>query len=396
MANATFFDTIVLGLGAMGSATVYQLAKRGSRVLGIDRFSPPHTLGSTHGETRITRQAIGEGREFVPLSLRSYEIWDELEKASGVELLTMTGGLMIGSASGSLMHGSRDFLQTTIETAEEFGIAYQKLSAAELRARFPQFRVENSDIGYYEEKAGFLRPERCVETQLALAGRMGATIRRNETVRRFSPLAGDSVEVVTDRGVYRAGRLVVSAGAWISQFFPEYARLFKIYRQVLYWFEVEGSITPFLPGNFPIFILVGGAGGGGIYGFPAIDGAGGGIKVAFEEYLSETTPEKVDRDVSPEEIERAYRQYIAEHLPAVKNRCLRAAVCLYTVTPDAKFILDRHPQFPQIIMASPCSGHGFKHSAAIGEALAELALDGKSRFDLDAFKIDRFVLSGIE
>ena len=389
MSNASFFETIVIGLGAMGSATVYQLAKKGNKVLGIDQFSPPHKLGSTHGDTRITRQAIGEGREFVPLSLRSYEIWEDLERQTGNELLTMTGGLMLGNATGNVLHGSSNFLQTTIETAKEFNISHKIFSAGELRTRFPQFHIKDSYIGYYEEKAGFLRPERCIETQTGLARQFGAAIHLNEKVRQVFPLSNDSVEVRTDQGIYRADKLVVSAGSWMSQFFPEYDRLFKVYRQVLYWFDIEGSITPFLPENFPVFIIVGDS-ENGIYGFPAIDGPEGGLKVAFEEYVSETTPEKVNREVSQKEIDEAYHKYIAKHLPNLKNKCVKAVSCLYTVTPDGKFILDTHPQFPQIIIASPCSGHGFKHSAAIGEALSELVIDGKSHFDLEAFKIDRF------
>lgn len=389
MADLSDFETIVVGLGAMGSAAVYQLAKKGNKVLGIDRFAPPHPIGSTHGETRITRQAIGEGREFVPFSLRSYEIWEELERLSGNKLLTITGGLILGNAAGGLLHGNNRFLQNTIDAAESSDISHTVFSAHELRARFPQFRIADTDVGYYEEKAGFLRPELCVETQLGLAGQFGAQINLNEKVRQYIPLADGGVEVRTDKGVYRARKLIVSAGPWISQLLPEFARLFRVYRQVLYWFDIEGSVTPFLPENFPVFILAGND-GDGIYGFPAIDGPGGGVKVAFEEYLTDTAPEKVSREVGAEEITRAYDKYIARHLRGLSNKCIKAVSCLYTVTPDAKFIIDTHPEYPQIIIASPCSGHGFKHSAAIGEALSELAVDGQSHFDLEAFKIERF------
>jgi len=389
MSDTSNFETIVIGLGAMGSATVYQLAKKGVKVLGIDQFSPPHKMGSTHGETRITRQAIGEGKEFVPLSLHSYEIWDELEKESGNHLLTITGGLMLGNTGGNRLHGSNNFLQTTIDTAREFGISHQVFCADELRTRFPQFHIEDSYIGYYEEKAGFLRPEKCIETQIGLAKQYGATINLNEQVRQSIPLSDGAVEVRTDKGIYRADKLIVSAGSWMAQFFPEYAQLFKVYRQVLYWFDIEGSINPFLPENFPVFILLGN-GEDGIYGFPAIDGQRGGLKVAFEGYLTDTTPESVNRAVSEEETAQAYHKYLAKHLPKLKNKCLRAVACLYTVTPDGKFIIDTHPQYPQIVIASPCSGHGFKHSAAIGEALSELVIDGKSHFALDDFKLGRF------
>lgn len=389
MPNVNDFETIVIGLGAMGSASVYQLSKKGNKVLGIDQFTPPHSIGSTHGDTRITRQAIGEGEDYVPLSLSSYRIWDELEKKTGVKLLTVTGGLIIGSKTAKAFHGSNRFLQTTIETAKKFNISHSVLSDDELRKRFPQFRIEDGYVGYYEDNAGFLRPELCVETQIELAKIQGAQINFNEKVLQLLPLTDGSVEVRTDKQVYNANKVIVSAGPWITQFFPEYTELFKVYRQVLYWFDIKGDVTPYLPENFPIFIFAG-TGEDDIYGFPAIDGPHGGLKVAFEDYLTATTPENVNREISREEIKRAYEKYVTKHLPELSDKCVKAVSCLYTVTPDSKFVIDTHPEYPQIIIASPCSGHGFKHSAAIGEAVSELAVTGESQFDLSAFKIDRF------
>jgi sarcosine oxidase len=387
--NANNFETIVIGLGAMGSAAVYQLSKKGNKVLGIDQFAPPHTSGSSHGDTRITRQAIGEGEEYVSLSLRSYEIWNELEKKTGKQLLTITGGLIIGDEKINSLHGSNNFLQTTIDSAKKFNISHSLLFADELRKRFPQFHVEDNYIGYYEEQAGFLRPELCITTQIELARQLGAQINLNEKVQQFKPLKNGSVEVRTNKSVYTTHKLIVSAGPWMPQLFAGVAYLFKIYRQVLYWFDIKGSIIPYLPELFPIFIMVAN-GGSGIYGFPAIDGPNGGVKVAFEDYSTDTSPESVNREVNKEEIEQAYNKYIAKHLPGLSNKCIKATSCLYTVTPDSKFIIDTHPAYPQIIIASPCSGHGFKHSAAIGEALSELATEGKSHLDLSAFKVDRF------
>jgi sarcosine oxidase len=389
MPKANDYETIVIGLGAMGSASVYQLSKKGNKVLGIDQFAPPHKIGSTHGDTRITRQAIGEGEEYVPLSLHSYKVWDELEKKAGKKLLTTTGGLIIGSKNAKNFHGSNNFLQTTIDTAKKFNISHSVLSTDELRKKFPQFRIEDGYIGYYEDNAGFLSPELCVETQIELAKQQGAQINLNEKVKQLLTLTDGSVEVSTDKGVYNANKVIVSAGPWINQFFPEYADLFKVYRQVLYWFDIKEDITTYLPENFPIFIFVG-TGEDDIYGFPAIDGPHGGLKVAFEEYLIDTTPENVNREISREEIKRVYKKYITKHLPGVSDKCIKAVSCLYTVTPDSKFVIDTHPEYSQIIIASPCSGHGFKHSAAIGEALSELAVTGESQFDLNAFKIDRF------
>jgi sarcosine oxidase len=386
-------DTIVIGLGAMGSACVYQLAKRGTKVLGIDQFSPPHQMGSSHGDTRITRQAIGEGEEYVPLALRSHEIWEELEKESGTRLLTRTGGLIIGRNTGTILHGQDRFLQTTIDAARKFGIPHSVLSADELRKRCPQFRIEDDYVGYHEPGAGYLRPELCVQTQLELARKHGAQINLNEEVQQITPLPDGSVEVKTNKGTYKAEKAIISAGPWVSKFFPEFAGVFKVYRQVLYWFDLPGDITPYLPENCPIFIIVVAA-ADGIYGFPAIDGPRGGMKVAFEQYETETTPETANRDVSPDEVERAYTKYVSKHLPGLSNECIKALPCLYTVTPDSRFVIDSHPEHPQIIIASPCSGHGFKHSAAIGEALAELASEGRTRFDLTPFKISRFQSSG--
>jgi sarcosine oxidase len=373
----------------MGSASVYQLSKKGNKVLGIDKFTPPHKIGSSHGDTRITRQAIGEGEEYVPLSLRSYEIWDELEKKTGKELLTITGGLIFGNDTDNSLHGSNHFLQTTIDAAKKFNISHSVLSAEELRKRFPQFGIEDSYVGYYENNAGFLRPEICVEAQIEQAKLQGAQMNLNEEVQQILPVNNGSIEVRTDKGIYTANKVIVSVGPWISQFFPEYADIFKVYRQVLYWFDIKSDITPYLPENFPIFIIVG-TGEDDIYGFPAIDGQQGGLKVAFEEYLTDTNPENVNREISREEIKRAYQKYIAKHLPGLSDNCVKAVSCLYTVTPDSNFVIDTHPEYPQIIISSPCSGHGFKHSAAIGEALSELVVEGKSRFDLSAFKITRF------
>lgn len=393
LSNTTSFETIVIGLGAMGSASVYQLSKKNNKVLGLDQFTPPHKSGSTHGDTRITRQAIGEGEEYVPLSLRSYEIWEELERKTGKKLLTITGGLIVGSDIAQSLHGSSRFLQATINTARKFNISHSVFTSGELKERFPQFRIEDNYVGYYEDKAGFLRPELCVETQIELARQYGAQINFNEKVRQLIPLADGSVEVKTDKAIYHANKVIVSAGPWIAQFFPEYTDLFKVYRQVLYWFDLpENSITAYFPENFPVFIFAV-SGENDIYGFPAIDGSGGGLKVAFEEYVTDTTPEKVNREITPEETERAYNKYIAKHLPGLSNKCVKAVSCLYTVTPDSKFIIDIHPRHPQIIIASPCSGHGFKHSAAIGEILSELTIDGKSSFDLSSFQIKNYTFN---
>ncbi len=281
------FDTIVCGLGAMGSAAVYQLAKRGNNVLGIDQFSPPHDNGSSHGESRIIRQAIGEGEEYVPLVLRSYELWREIEKAAGRELLTITGGLTLESQnSEGVMHGRRDFLDQAIRCAEKFDIHHEILETADIRKRYPQFAVTN-ERAYFEYETGFLRPELCIEAQLHLARKHGAVVQTNETIVSVETRGDSGVMVNTSRGAYCAEKVIITVGPWIGRFLPPaYARLFKVYRQVMYWFDIrEDCRSTFAPPGFPIFIWIFAKGGEfGFYGFPTLDGKT--IKIATEQFTA--------------------------------------------------------------------------------------------------------------
>lgn len=385
------YQTIVLGLGAMGSATVYQLAKRGNRVLGIDQFSPPHSLGSTHGESRITRQAIGEGDHYVPLALRSHEIWAKMEKETGEELITTTaGGLIISSGAVTVSNHVENFFENTVSAAKKFGIRHEILDATQIRARFPQFNVRDNEMGYYEYDAGFLRPENCVRTQLGLAEKHGAEIHRDERVERFTEEA-DGVHVWTSQGEYVVEKLILCAGPWLPELLGDaYTKTFSVIRQVMYWFDVKDSIEPFLPQHCPIYIWELQGNSQGLYGFPAIDGPNGGVKIASEQYEQETTADSVRREVTEEETRAMYENFVAPFFPGLSDRCLKSVACLYTNTPDSGFVIDTHPQFPSVTIASPCSGHGFKHSAAIGEVLAELATKGESTIDISAFKLGRF------
>lgn len=386
----TKFDTIVLGLGAMGSATVYQLAKRGNKVLGIDQFSPPHIFGSTHGDTRITRQAIGEGEQYTPLSLRSYEIWEELEKETGKKLLEKCGGLIISSGAKIAINHVANFFENTIAAAKKYNIKHEILDSVQIRKRFPQFNVQDNESGYYESEAGFLRPEECVSAQISLAEKYGATIRKNEKVESFSE-KDDIVRVKTNLGEYEANKLIITAGPWFPTLVEdEYAKFFKVIRQVLFWFDVKTPVERFESKNFPIFIWELQGNKQGIYGFPAIDGQNGGVKIASEQYETTTTADTVNREVSQEETKAMYENYVAPYFPDLSDKCVKAVSCLYTVTPDSHFVIDTHPKYKSVILASPCSGHGFKHSAAIGEVLAQLAIDGKSKIDISSFRLSRF------
>lgn len=371
------YDVIVVGLGAVGAATTYQLARRGARVLGIDRFAPPHDKGSTHGGTRITRLAIGEGAHLTPIVMRSHEIWRDIERETGETLLTQCGGLFISSPKKLAKTHVENFLETTIAAAEKFGIAHERLDAAAIRARFPQFAARDDEYGYYEPSAGFVRPEACVAAQLALAEKHGAKLHRGETV-----LGVEGTTVTTDRGTYTADRVILAAGAWLPGLIDDRrASLFKVYRQVQFWFEAKAD---FAPG--PVFIWELPVGWLGIYGFPSLDGAT--LKVATERYDEPVSPDAVSREVSADEI-AAMQGLIAPYLPGV-GACVRASTCLYTVTPDYGFIVDPLDERERVVMVSACSGHGFKHSAALGEALAERATTGRSRLDLAPFRISRF------
>jgi sarcosine oxidase len=364
-------DIVVVGLGAMGSATLHRLARRGAHVIGIDRFDPPHTLGSTHGETRITRLAVAEGPEYVPLVQRSNAIWRELEAETGETLFIQNGGLVIAEGDGAPSHGKPAFLGATIAIARAHGIAHEILGSAEIRHRWPQFRVRDRERAYFEPAAGILFPERAIATQLRLARQHGATIRPNEQVLSVSAHAS-GVGIVTDKGRIEAGQVVLTAGPWLPGLVPSLARHTRVLRQTQLWFAPEQPEL-YTPETCPIFIWQHGPGEEDyLYGFPAVPG-GSGVKSGTERYGAPTTPDTVDRTVPEAEWRDIHARHIAPHLHGLGDRLTKSNSCLYTCTPDAHFIVDRADT---IITASPCSGHGFKHSPAMGEHLAAMALDG--------------------
>jgi sarcosine oxidase len=381
------YDAIVVGLGAAGAATVYQLARKGSRVLGIDRFDPPHTMGSTHGDTRITRLAIGEGAQYTPLAIRSHEIWRDIERETGADLLTQCGALYIApEADDSVLHGRPGFLTRTQEAAERYDIPIERLDATQVRRRFPRFNMQSHERALFEPTAGFVRPEACVRAQLSLAAQLGANILRHEQFLRYDIDGAGLVTVETSRGRYTTRRLVLSMGPWIATAVPSsLASLFTIVRQVLVWFDVSDDIAAFEPARCPVHIWAL-ADDHDIYGFPAVDGPHGGVKIATEQYAETTTADTVRREVSEAETAELFERFVAPCFPSVSPRVLRTATCLYTVTRDFDFIIDSLPDQPQVIVVSPCSGHGFKHSAAIGESVASVIRDEVPRVALDAFR----------
>jgi sarcosine oxidase len=380
-------DVAVLGLGAMGSATIYQLSKRkGLSALGIDRFHPPHAMGSTHGETRATRSAPFEGEELVPLVQRSIEIYaGELQETSGRRLFNQCGGLIIGRPGESGYHNVENPFKSTVDAAERYGIPYELLPPDEVGHRYPNIRMLENEQAYFEPSSGFLYAEEGVTAHLELAASNGATLKYGETVLTYEP-QGSAIRVTTDRATYDVGVLIISAGPWVKQLLPELAALFELQRVALYWFELDEELYD----AYTSMPRVGWAFGTGTYAFPAIDGPSGGVKVASEEFTAITSPETIDRTISPEEVRRMFENNVRGRLLGLGPNAVRAATCIYTMTPDSKFVIDRHPEHRNVLVASPCSGHGFKYSAAIGEALAQLAMTGSTSLNISAFQLNRF------
>jgi sarcosine oxidase len=366
------YDVAVVGLGAMGSHTALELATRGRRVLGIDRHRPPHTLGSTHGRTRIIREAYFEEPLYVPIVQRAYDLWRRLEERSGARLLTVTGGLMLGASDSEVVVGAR-------ASAVEHDLPYEELSARQVRERFPAYAVPDEHEAILEPRAGFLEPEAAVEATLALAAAAGAELRFDEPVRE---LEGNALR--TARGTYVADRVVVAAGPWLPELVPGLAALFTAARQPLLWLDPQEPAL-FTPERFPVFVWEWKP-GWAFYGFPDV---GDGFKVAVHHHGEATTPDTVDRGLRPDD-EEAIRELVRRFFPAGDGELRESAVCLYTNTPDEHFVIDRLPDDERVLVASPCSGHGFKFAPAVGEILADLATGESPRFDLAPFALRRF------
>ncbi len=374
------YDVVVAGLGAMGSAAAAELAARGVRVLGLDRFDPPHALGSSHGETRIIREAYFEHPQYVPLVQRSYERWAALEAETGATLYRRTGGLMIGPDAGAVIAGTRASVVT-------HRLAHDRLSAREIQQAYPVFRLPGDWVGLREPRAGVLLPERCIAAHLERGRKHGAALRPVTPVTAWS--AGDGgVTVTTPQGTILAGHLVLTVGAWLASLVTDLALPLTVERTVLHWFEPAADPAAFEADRFPIF-LIEFEPGRMVYGIPAVDAAGPGVKVALHHLGSPADPDHVRREVDAAEVE-AVRPLLRQYLPALDGRLLRSAVCLYTNTPDFDFLIDWHPLHREVLLVSPCSGHGFKFASALGEVVADLVLDGRSRFDLSPFRANRW------
>ena len=377
---------LVLGLGAMGSATVSHLAERGHEVVGFDRFDPPHTQGSSHGQTRIIRQSYWEDPRYVPLLFRAYELWRKLEADTGRSLMQLTGGLMIGKPDGRLVAGSR-------LSAETYGLPHQILSARELMRRHPAFAVDADVVALWEEAAGYLAPEACIEAYLERAAMLGAELHANEQVLDWQVTPGGGVALRTERATYEGDHLVVTAGPWTGEILRELQLPLTVTRQVLYWFAPTERREWFFADKLPIYIVEGDAIGAGeaqppLYGFPLTAPGFEGAKVALHGSSVRCTPDTMDRTVREQEI-AAMRDRLATALPRLSGRLVHAETCLYTMTPDENFLVGTLPSAPQVTLAAGFSGHGFKFASVIGEILADLSTGQAPGFDLRLFALER-------
>jgi sarcosine oxidase len=366
-------DVLIAGLGAMGSSAAYHLSRRGVRVCGFDRFAPPHAMGSSHGQTRIIREAYFEDPVYVPMVRRAYELWRELEREAATPLLLQTGGLMIGAADSQLVRGAR-------ASAQQYGLEHQILGCSEVARRFPALRPEPDMVAVYEARAGILFPEACVQAQLSRARACGAQLHFDEPVLSWQAGA-DGVSVKTGRASYSADQLIVTAGAWAGQLLADLEPPLAVERQVAFWFDPKSSPDRFSAANCPVHLWQFDK-GRFAYGFPDL---GSGVKIALHQHGITASPDSLTRDVSPQEVE-GMRSVLRRFLPDADGALRSAVACLYTNTPDEHFWIDRHPLHANVLVASPCSGHGFKFASVIGEILADLSTSGAASFDLSVFR----------
>jgi sarcosine oxidase len=371
------YDTIVIGMGGMGTAALWQLALRGQHVLGIEHFDLGHAMGSSHGVNRIIRLAYFEHPDYVPLLRRAYELWREAEALHGEPLLFVTGGIDAGRAESRVVCGA-------LEACRVHALDHTVLNAAETRARFPGYRLPEDYLAVHQPDAGFVASERAILAHAGLAIGAGADIHAREKVLGLEPASG-RVTVVTDRGRYEAGRVIVSAGAWISDLVPQLKSTAVPERQVLGWFQPKQPAL-FSPERFPVSNIQ--SDEGHFYQFPSWGIPG--FKIGLYNHLREHGhADALSREPTAAD-EAALRRGIRHMFPDADGPVLRLAACLFTNTPDEHFVIDSLPQTPEIIVASPCSGHGFKFASVIGEVLADLAMTGASRHDLSLFALDRF------
>ncbi|MGI9244233.1 MAG: N-methyl-L-tryptophan oxidase [Verrucomicrobiales bacterium] len=373
------YDVIVAGIGSVGAAACYHLAKRGLRVLGVEQFQIPHTEGSHHGHSRMIRQAYFEHPDYVPLLRRAYALWAELQEASANEFFHVTGGLYIGPGDGAIVSGS-------LEAARMHGLEHSLLSLGEVLEHFPDISPPPGHLHFYEALGGFLVPERAVLAHADAARRSGATLRCGEKVLSWSAGA-DHVELVTDRATYKAEKLVVTAGAWSAELAQELGIGLEVTRQILAWFRPLGDPSRFAPGRFPCWFIESEP-PYGHYGFPVLPGDPG-LKVAQHKPGEAIDPGGPFDPPRPDEIEKL-KAVLDQHFPGCAGELAHACTCKYTVSPDSHFIVGTHPMHERVSVACGLSGHGFKFSSVLGEALSDLAAKGETSLPIGFLNPLRF------
>ena len=371
------YDAIVIGVGGMGSAAVYHLARRGLQVLGLEKHAIPHEMGSSHGYSRMIRYTLQEHPSYVPLVRRSYELWHEMEETAGEELMVTTGSIRAGAPNSP-------FFLNAQEACDLHSIPYEILTACEVNKRFPGYRFPEEISSVYQADGGFLLPERCILTHVQAAERAGADVHSQETVLDWG-VRGDGVQVRTDRDTYTAGRLVVTAGPWAANLVPELAAYAVPERQVMGWFQPKRPEL-YAAEAFPVFGVF--TEEGRYYGFPSH--AVPGFKIGRAHHLlQKVDPDAIDREVHPED-EDILRQVVNRYFPLAAGKLLDGKTCMYTNTPDEHFMIGTLDGQPQVSVAAGFSGHGFKFASVIGEIMADLAQNGATEHDINLFRLDRF------
>jgi sarcosine oxidase len=372
------YDIIVIGVGAMGSATCWELARRGARVLGLDRFDIPNTRGSSHGLSRMIRLAYYEHPDYVPLLRRAYELWRELEQSSGQQLLHITGGLYMGPANRELISGS-------LESARKHSLPHELLDRKMLADQYPQFELPADHVGLFEPSAGFLEPENCIAALVAQALKDGAEVHGNEPVESWHADESSS-RVKTGHGEYRADKLIFCGGAWTEKLVSDLGIPLIVTRQVMGW------VWPREPARFEIGRLPVWAidlpDNSLYYGFP-MHRPGVGFKLAHHARMQATDPDQVDRTILPGD-EESFRDCLRRFIPLADGPTMAIRTCLYTNSPDSHFIIDRHPKHSRILLSCGFSGHGFKFASVVGQMMADLALSGRTALPIEFLSLARF------
>ena len=370
------YDAVVLGTGGVGSAALCHLAQRDARVLGVDRFIPPHDRGSSHGQTRIIRQAYFEHPDYTPLLLEGYRYWSELEQQIGRQLYHEVGVLQVGPPNGVVVPG-------VLRAAEQHGLQVEQLAANEIEQRWPGLRVPESLTGVLETQAGFLKVEECVQSHLEVAQQAGAELLCPVEVQGWE--GTDLIRVQTSDGEVLTKWLIVTAGAWVCDLLSDIGIEFEIRRKSLFWYATETDSYS-TENNFPGFLFE--LPEGVFYGFPQIDEQG--LKLADHSGgRLMVDPLQVDREVDKDE-QKQIEKFLSDYFPEVSNKCKNHATCMYTMTPDEHFLVDRHPENENVIFAAGLSGHGFKFAAVLGKVLADLTLDSGTELPIDFLSLQRF------